>query len=274
MGAAGLRISAVPSTSSVCSFFQTIHSTPKFRSRLSGAPLALVSPTSLDNMFYAFLLLALASFVDAGPVERRQLNESAYPVSGTKGPTPKAEWVTTYNAAKAAGNIPDIPPSVLSSSGMPTYPSTVNTSNICAWSLTTCIAPNDIGAGPNGAWGVAFDDGVRKGPLSLPLPPSPALYTFLQQNNQSATHFFIGSNILDNPTIFQQAVQTGGHIAVHTFSHPYMTTLTDLEVVGELGWTAQIMLDMTGWLPAYWRPPYGDIDNRVRLAVLSLWERT
>ncbi|GAA5893407.1 hypothetical protein JCM5296_004868 [Sporobolomyces johnsonii] len=209
-------------------------------------------------MLYASVLLALATFAAAGPLDRRQLqlNESAYPVSGTKGPTPKAEWVTTYNAAVAAGKIPDFPPSVLSSSGMPTYPSTVNTSSICAWSLTTCIAPTDIAASPNGAWGVAFDDG--------PLPPSPALYTFLQQNNQSATHFFIGGNILDNPTIFQQAVQTGGHIAVHTFSHPYMTTLTDLEVVGELGWTAQIMLDMTGWLPAYWRPPYGDIDNRIR----------
>ncbi|GAA5967918.1 hypothetical protein JCM21900_000745 [Sporobolomyces salmonicolor] len=200
------------------------------------------------------VLLLLSTAVAAGPLMRRQSN--AYPAPFTIGPTPKAEWVAVYEAAKAAGKIPSIPPSTLSSSGMPTYPSSVNTSAICAWSLTTCIGPHDIGAGPNGAWGVAFDDG--------PLPPSPALYNFLQENNQSATHFLIGTNILENPTIFEQAVQSGGHLAVHTFSHQYTTTLNDSAVLGELGWTAQIILDKTGWLPAFWRPPYGDVDDRIR----------
>lgn len=63
-----------------------------------------------------------------------------------------------------------------------------------------------------------------------------------------------------------------------------MTTLTDAQVLGELGWTSvsprvlsicdaqtplsrhrlQIIFDNTGRLPAFWRPPYGDVDNRVR----------
>jgi chitin deacetylase len=37
---------------------------------------------------------------------------------------------------------------------------------------------------------------------------SDKLYQFLQQNNQHATHFFIGVNILNNPKEFLTAFQT------------------------------------------------------------------
>ena len=44
-----------------------------------------------------------------------------------------------------------------------------------------------------------------------------------------------------------------------------MTTLTNEQVLGELGWTMQIISDLNGGrLPKFWRPPYGDVDNRVR----------
>lgn len=56
-----------------------------------------------------------------------------------------------------------------------------------------------------------------------------------------------------------------GDIAVHTYTHPYMTTLTNEQVIAELGFTMQIIHDSSGGrLPKYWRPPYGDSDNRVR----------
>ena len=44
-----------------------------------------------------------------------------------------------------------------------------------------------------------------------------------------------------------------------------MTTKTNQEVVGELGWTMELIHNSTGGrLPKYWRPPYGDSDERVR----------
>jgi hypothetical protein len=44
-----------------------------------------------------------------------------------------------------------------------------------------------------------------------------------------------------------------------------VTTLSNNDVVAELGWTMQIISDLTGGrLPLYWRPPFGDVDNRVR----------
>ena len=44
-----------------------------------------------------------------------------------------------------------------------------------------------------------------------------------------------------------------------------MTTMDDMQVLGELGWTAQAILDHSnGIVPKFWRPPYGDADARVR----------
>jgi peptidoglycan/xylan/chitin deacetylase (PgdA/CDA1 family) len=53
----------------------------------------------------------------------------------------------------------------------------------------------------------------------------------------------------------------GGHqIAVHTWSHPMLTTLTDEEIVAELGWSKRIIKDLLGVTPTMMRPPYGDIE--------------
>ena len=44
-----------------------------------------------------------------------------------------------------------------------------------------------------------------------------------------------------------------------------MTTLTNEQIVGELGWSLQIMSNLNGGrISKFWRPPYGDVDNRVR----------
>jgi peptidoglycan/xylan/chitin deacetylase (PgdA/CDA1 family) len=41
--------------------------------------------------------------------------------------------------------------------------------------------------------------------------------------------------------------------------------LTNEQIVGELGWSLQIMANLNGGrIARFWRPPYGDVDNRVR----------
>ncbi|KAM0749862.1 glycoside hydrolase/deacetylase [Meredithblackwellia eburnea MCA 4105] len=207
-------------------------------------------------MLYSTLLLALAASASAiVKFEKRQ--NGNYPAPGTIGPTPLASWVTTYNAAKAAGKIPGDAPSTLKG-GVPSYATGVNvgTGGVCSWTLSLCYGTFDVVDAPTGIAGISFDDG--------PVPASTQLYDYLQSQHQAATHFMIGTNILNNPGPFQHALQTGGHVAVHTWSHQYTTTLTDMQVLGELGWTAQIIFDQSGHVPAYWRPPYGDVDNRVR----------
>ncbi|GMK54782.1 hypothetical protein CspeluHIS016_0113680 [Cutaneotrichosporon spelunceum] len=133
-----------------------------------------------------------------------------------------------------------------------------NNPDVCSFTFG-CIAPTDYFEAPNSTWLLNFDDG--------PTEASPRLYDFLrsEQIEKNATHFMIGSNIQSYPKTMQEAFAQGGHIAVHTWAHPMMTTLSNEQVVGELGWTMQIISDLTGGrIPAFWRPPYGDVDNRVR----------
>ncbi|KAF7790822.1 hypothetical protein EIP86_001779 [Pleurotus ostreatoroseus] len=171
---------------------------------------------------------------------------------------PKA-WVDALNAAIAAGNIPDIPVSTPQDDGLPTYGGLKpDGPEVCSTTYQCYENPNVIINAPDGVVGISFDDGPLSG-------TSDKLYSFLKENNVRATHFMIGVNILTNPDQFSTAYETNGDdIAVHTWTHPYMTTLSNEMVLGELGWTMQLIYNSTGGrLPKYWRPPYGDADNRV-----------
>ncbi|EJT98708.1 glycoside hydrolase/deacetylase [Dacryopinax primogenitus] len=180
-----------------------------------------------------------------------------YPqASGTPTTFPQS-WTDALNAAISQGLIPNISVSNLNG-GYPTYSDGQGTDpDICSFTYV-CNATTDLTNPPDGIVALAFDDG--------PTSYSDQLYDFLASNHQHATHFMIGSNILWNSAQFIHAFNTNeDHIAVHTWSHPYMTTLTNEQVVSELGWTVQIIHDSTGGLlPAFWRPPFGDVDNRVR----------
>lgn len=169
------------------------------------------------------------------------------------------EWVDALNAADAAGKIPHIPQSSApGGQSNPVYPAGVNPSSpeICS-ATYKCRIAEDIWDAPDGVFASSFDDG--------PYPTSPRLIEFLQSNDVTTTHFMIGLHIRNNPQVFVQAFDAGHDIAVHTYNHLYMTTLSNLDVVAQLGWTMQIIHESTGGrVPRYWRPPYGDSDHRVR----------
>ena len=76
--------------------------------------------------------------------------------------------------------------------------------------------------------------------------------------------FYIGSNVQNHPLEAQRAVADGHEICVHTWSHPYMTAVPSEGVFAELYYTLQMIKLATGVTPTCWRPPYGDIDDRVR----------
>ncbi|KAG0662256.1 hypothetical protein C6P46_003442 [Rhodotorula mucilaginosa] len=207
---------------------------------------------------YTFALASavLASTVAANSLYSRQ--STSYPAPLQKGPPPKQEWIDTYNRVKAEGKIPGFPPAT-NQGGTPVYPQGTDTgeNGLCSWTLAHCYGDNDIYDAPDGMYAISFDDG--------PVPSSRKLLDFLKEKNQSSTHFMIGTAIVQNPDVFAQTLANGGHIGTHTWSHPLMTTLTDMEVLGELGWTSQAIYEYSGGLvPKFWRPPYGDADNRVR----------
>ncbi len=54
-----------------------------------------------------------------------------------------------------------------------------------------------------------------------------------------------------------------------------MSTLTNEQLIADLGWCIQIIHDSTGGrVPAFWRPPYGDSDNRVRAIAKEIFGLT
>ncbi|KAJ3484666.1 hypothetical protein NLI96_g5475 [Meripilus lineatus] len=187
-------------------------------------------------------------------------------------------WIDALDHAVAQGRIPDIPPSVMIDD-TPTYPGGLDPMSdfVCSTTPKCNSNPDVWWDAPAGIWATSFDDG--------PLPASDRLFEFLDENEEHATHFFIGVHIREYPERFLTAFETLGgmhivypkglsiiytheilvdDIAVHTWTHPHMTTLSNLEILGELGWTMEIIHNSTGGLvPAYWRPPFGDSDNRV-----------
>lgn len=201
-------------------------------------------------------MLLPSGFAQSVAFERRPTQN--YPTMDVHGPAPLQAWIDTYNLAKSKGLIPSLVPATLPTGGVPTYPAgtTLGAGGACSWTLTHCFGAYDVVAAPTGIVGLTFDDG--------PQLASPVLYDFLKSQNQTATHFLIGSRALNFPDILGQAFRNGEHLAGHTWSHPYMTTMNDMQVLGELGWASQVIYDQTGLVPAFWRPPYGDVDDRVR----------
>ncbi|KAG0044405.1 chitin deacetylase [Gryganskiella cystojenkinii] len=128
----------------------------------------------------------------------------------------------------------------------------------CWWSCDEgCVTDSDIMTCPQqGHWGLTYDDGPSEETLNM--------MSHLKSKKISATFFIVGSRVLEYPEILKQQVAEGHHLAMHTWSHAGLTTLTNHQIVAEIKWTEKIIKDVTGLTMKYIRPPYGDTDNRVR----------
>ena len=83
---------------------------------------------------------------------------------------------------------------------------------------------------------------------------------YLNQQQIKTTFFTIGSRVLQFPNTAREEYMAGHQLGVHTWSHPYLTTLTNEQIIAELGWTRQAIRDVIGVSPSMMRPPYGDIE--------------
>ncbi|KAJ4465667.1 carbohydrate esterase family 4 protein [Lentinula edodes] len=143
----------------------------------------------------------------------------------------------------------------------------------CWWTYSLCTEPKlsglpvDISAAPEpSTLGYGFDDG--------PNCSHNAFYDFLQSQNQKATFYYIGSNVADWPLEAQRALADGHEICAHTWSHPYMTTFSSEAAFAELWYSMQMIKLAVGVTPTCWRPPYGDVDDRIRSIANALGLQT
>ncbi|GAA99289.1 carbohydrate esterase family 4 protein [Mixia osmundae IAM 14324] len=127
----------------------------------------------------------------------------------------------------------------------------------CWWTCGGCTRAEDETACDNkGDWGLSYDDG--------PSPYTPKLLNFLDANKIKSTFFVVGSRAISRPELLQYEHMDSHQLSVHTWSHPPLTTLSNEGIVAELGWSRQAIKEITGVSPNTMRPPYGDIDDRVR----------
>ncbi|KAF8659810.1 hypothetical protein AX16_001695 [Volvariella volvacea WC 439] len=169
-------------------------------------------------------------------------------------------------------DIPDIPPTADGScAGDPA--AAADAANRGWWTCGGHTRDTDITACPDKlTWGVSFDDG--------PSPYSITLLNYLTEADIKATFFVVGSRVIERPQVLLEQYMTGHEISVHTWSHKHLTSLTTEEVVAELGWTRKAIRDVLGVTPTTMRPPFGDIDDRVRAIALAMgmvpiiWTRT
>ncbi|GAA5989724.1 hypothetical protein JCM11641_002183 [Rhodosporidiobolus odoratus] len=143
----------------------------------------------------------------------------------------------------------------------------------CWWSWNKCTTPKlsglqkDVVRCPEpDTWGFTLDDG--------PNCSHNAYFDYLQSVEQKATLFYIGSNVLDWPLEAQRGLSDGHEICSHTWSHPYMTSMSNEQAFAELLYSKKAIYDILGVTVRCWRPPYGDVDDRIRYIAQALDMRT
>lgn len=117
---------------------------------------------------------------------------------------------------------------------------------------------------------LTFDDGPNE-----TIPPT---LEILDIFDVPAAFFLIGENVLYYPRYGRDIVERGHQIGNHSFSHPYLTRLSQRDVLRELELTQAVFREVLGVRGVLFRPPYGDYNQEVvqvarRLDLqLVLWE--
>lgn len=168
--------------------------------------------------------------------------------------SPQAKaWIAEIDMSK----VPNIPKTIDSASCGSNPDNYANREANGWWTCGGYTRETDITTCPNkNTWGLSYDDG--------PSPYTPTLLDYLDEHNLKSTFFVVGSRAISRPDMLQLEYMGGHQLSVHTWSHPALTTLSNEEIVVELAWTREVIRAITGVSPNTMRPPYGDIDDRVR----------
>lgn len=101
-------------------------------------------------------------------------------------------------------------------------------------------------------------------PTTLPNEYDEKVIDVLLREKTPATLFLSGRWVEKNPEkVKSLAAQPQFEIANHAFWHPHLLEKDDDRIFRELKRTQAIIKKMTGMTPRYFRPPYGEVDERV-----------
>ena len=107
-----------------------------------------------------------------------------------------------------------------------------------------------------------FDCGYENG-------NTPAILEALKKHQVPATFFVVGNFVADNPDLVKQMLADGHTVGNHTFHHPDMSKIADMESFQkEIGDVEQLFKETTGQeISKYYRPPQGKYsENNLKMA--------
>lgn len=124
----------------------------------------------------------------------------------------------------------------------------------CSFDCFNCVSYDDVYTCP--VLSQTFDDG-----------PSEETPQLLEQLTTKSTFFTLGVQTIRFPEAYRDAVKRGHVMGSHTWSHKFLPSLTNEQIVAQLEWSVWSMNATSGHLPKWFRPPFGGLDNRVRSIV-------
>ncbi|KAJ9058667.1 chitin deacetylase [Entomophthora muscae] len=122
--------------------------------------------------------------------------------------------------------------------------------------LDKCRSPGHVS--------LTFDDG--------PHEFSPTLLALAKELNVKLTLFVIGNKLanITYQNYLKQYYDAGHTIASHTFTHPFVTQLTDAEIRDEMIKTDNAIFNLIGVRPIFMRNPYSDTNERTMALLDSM----
>ncbi|KAH3901661.1 uncharacterized protein SCDLUD_001430 [Saccharomycodes ludwigii] len=122
----------------------------------------------------------------------------------------------------------------------------------CSFDCYKCVEPDDVYTCHK--LSQTFDDG-----------PSDSTEELLKHLGDTKSTFFnLGINIVSHPNVYKKIIEQGHLIGTHTWSHPFLPSLTNEQIIAQIEWSIWAMNATGNHIPKWFRPPYGGIDNRVR----------
>ncbi|MBO1005098.1 polysaccharide deacetylase family protein [Pseudogracilibacillus auburnensis] len=101
---------------------------------------------------------------------------------------------------------------------------------------------------------LTFDDGPH--PIY-----TPQVLNILREHGAKATFFVVGENAKKFPGLIERESAEGHEIGNHTYTHPYEFTPEQLQ--DELIRTDEVIYNITGNYPSYYRPVGGSYDDMI-----------
>jgi peptidoglycan-N-acetylglucosamine deacetylase len=138
---------------------------------------------------------------------------------------------------------------------------------VIAFSLVAGVAGPAASSAPAKTVALTFDGG--------PSGYTPKIERILRRKGDiKATFFWVGSRVSGYEKVVRRVSSRGHEIANHTWTHPHLTRLSPGAIRSQLARTNRRLARLTGKRPTLFRPPYGEVNRRVRRIARSLGLRT